>query len=98
MGDKLFTLAEVLQNLNLFKNRSYSLYLPANRYPWSEDAPCAVLEHDEYDESDPLPEFAAAHGLQHTLSFPQITEIVENARLQLRDVSKSDLVRAFNYY
>jgi len=79
------------------------LYLPAEE-KWRIDSTCAVLRGEEVPpelEDDPeadVPAFARQHGLMPALPVSTVKEIVENARLQRKDVDLQTLFTAFLHY
>jgi hypothetical protein len=74
-----------------------ALYLPSQE-AWTIQTKGAVLNPDECEHDQDVPDFAAAQGLQYTLGLHQIQEVVQNARQQKPDVTVDDLFRAFLHY
>lgn len=73
------------------------IYLPPGP-PWREASPCIVLDHGARDDPEEIPPIASRNGLTRVVSVANARSIVENAKLQLGQVTPRDLIESFNYY
>ena len=75
----------------------HALYL-AGSFPWTENTLCAVLDPNETDDPDEVPDFAKQNELKYALSVHEVQGIVANAKQQLGKVAMPRLIEAFNFY
>lgn len=72
------------------------VYLPPGSF--SVDTVCLVLDPDDVDPDEELPEEARNAGYRAGLGIDDIRSIRENARQQGRAPTDEEMVRAFDYY
>lgn len=94
--EKLLKLADVLIYADTY-SWADSLFLPQNM-DWGLGVPCAVLNMDNLDDNEEIPQFAAQNHLTYALGIQAVQDIVNNARQQRPNCSEEFLFKAFLYY
>jgi hypothetical protein len=90
-------LIEVLDSIGEF-NWSDAIFLPKDEV-WERNTMCAVLDPDDVeDDSDECPLFAMKNNLVYSLDVQITKSIVQNAKAQVHNITKEDLLVAFLYY
>lgn len=75
---------------------NYAVYLPPGTP--TLDTNCIVLDPDDVDPDQNIPEDAVDLGFEEGLGIADIRSIQENAQLQGRKPSADEMLRAFVYY
>jgi len=96
MQHEIIKLSAVLKDPEQFLWR-HALYLPAEER-WTLQSKAAVLDPNECEPNEGVPEFARKNDLQYALSMQDIRGIVKNAHQQKSDASVEDLFTAFLHY
>ncbi|WP_159887523.1 DUF7716 domain-containing protein [Paenibacillus puerhi] len=94
--DKLLKFEEVLLYSNKF-SWADSLFLPVSK-DWSISSYCAVLNMDDLEDDEELPQFALENNLIYALNMSDVQDMVKNAKEQRPELSVFELFDAFLYY
>ncbi len=94
--DKIIKLRDVLTNSEEHPWRAF-LFLHEDKN-WNLDSDCAVLNLDDLEIDEEVPQFAIDNNLIYALSIQDVQDIVINAREQRTNCTDEDLLKAFLYY
>jgi hypothetical protein len=76
---------------------NYALYIEGNS-SWVETTRCAVLDPDDVEDDEEVPQFVTANLLRYALSMADVQDIYDNAEIQLGTVAMGKFIQALNYY
>ena len=91
-----YRLAYVLSNIDDF-TWSDALFLPSDEV-WDADSMVMILDPDDVDEDEELPEAAKNAGYEYALDVQTVQSIVKNVLAQTAEISPTVLLDAFLYY
>jgi hypothetical protein len=94
--EKLLKLRDILVHTNDY-SWDDSLFLPEDKH-WTLNSPCAVLNMDDLEDDEDVPQFAATNKLIYVLGIQDVQDIANNAREQNPNCSAKNLFNAFLYY
>jgi hypothetical protein len=94
--EELVTTRELLNNVEKYSWED-SLFLPKDEV-WSLDSKCAVLNMDDLDDVEEIPNFALENGLQYVLTIQDVQDVVKNVREKNPNCSENVLFDALLYY
>lgn len=66
--------------------------------PSSEDELCLVVDEDEFEDDEDVPEVARQRGFTSDLLASDVQQVIENLRQQDPAASRDLLLRAITYY
>lgn len=92
----MYKLAFILENIDKFK-WSDALFLPEDEV-WNGDTEGMVLDPDNVEEGDEVPEEAKEKMLMYALNIQTIQAIVQNAFQQKSKITIEELVEAYLFY
>lgn len=90
-------LGDVLMRQRGFSEGNQGLFVNLRGF-LTQESKCCVMPLDEYEPDEDIARIERELSVKHYLNMDQVAEVVENARLQVGDVSERQLVFALSYY